>query len=152
MSVEENKRLAREWYELLGQARYEEARQYCSDDFVFYPMITKKLEGVDTFLALEGAHMDPCPGFTFQILNVIGEGDWVAVHFVYDGYLPDDVDKFHGMDISSRHSHHDVMTWVRFRDGKIVEKRAKYNEYFIYKQLGVPEILALDKKIKLPIK
>ncbi len=35
MSVEGNKRLARELYELLWQGRYEEARRYCSDEFIF---------------------------------------------------------------------------------------------------------------------
>ena len=33
MHTERNKRLAREWYELIGSARYEEAKAYVSDDF-----------------------------------------------------------------------------------------------------------------------
>lgn len=148
MSVEENKRLAREWYELLGQGRYDEAKTYCSEDFVFYPMITDKLEGVQAFVDLESSHMDPTPGFTFEIINLIGEGDWVAVHFIFDGILPEGVNEYLGMKVTNSHSHHDVMTWIRFRNGKIVEKRAKYNEYFVYRQLGVPEIIDLEKKKK----
>lgn len=105
LTHEEKKQLAREWYELLGQARYNEARKYCSEDFVFYPMITRRLEGVDQFLALEGSNMDPCPGFTFEILNLICEGDWVAVHFIFDGYLPEDVTEYLGLTITERHQH-----------------------------------------------
>lgn len=37
--VERNKQLAREWYALIGSARYEEAKAYVSDDFVYYPMM-----------------------------------------------------------------------------------------------------------------
>ena len=32
--VERNKQLAREWYALIGSARYEKAKAYVSDDFV----------------------------------------------------------------------------------------------------------------------
>lgn len=71
---------------------------------------------------------------------------------MFDGTLPKGVREYLGLQITNPHSRHDVMTWLRYQNGKIVEKRAKYNEYAIYKQHGVPEILALDKKICLPIK
>ena len=147
MSTEaRNKRLAREWYELIGQARYEEAKRYVSDDFVFYPMMTERLEGVDAFMERESSHMDPQPGFTFEILNIIAEGDWVAVHFMFDGWIPEDVHEYMGLPITQHHSRHDVMTWVRFNEeGKICEKRAKYNQFFILKQMGVPQILEMAK-------
>ena len=31
----------------------------------------------------------------------------------------------------------DFMCMLRFKDGKIIEKRAKYDRYFIFKSLGV---------------
>lgn len=143
--VERNKQLAREWYALIGSARYEEAKAYVSDDFVYYPMMSEKLEGVDAFIERESAHMDPQPGFTFEIINIIGEGDWVAVHIVFDGWIPEDVDTYMGLKITNSHSHHDFMTWLRFNeDGKICEKRAKYNQLFVLRQLGVPEIVKLN--------
>lgn len=77
MHTERNKRLAREWYELIGSARYEEAKAYVSEDFEFYPMIDNRLEGVYAFIELESSHMDPQPGFHFEILKIIGEGDLV---------------------------------------------------------------------------
>ncbi len=148
MDVERNKRLAREWYELLGSARYEEARSYVSDDFEFFPMIDERLSGVDRFIELESSHMDPQPGFRFEIIKVIGEGDLVAVHFVFDGWLPEDENTFLGLTATKKHSRHDVMTWLQFNEeGKICKKWAKYNMFFVFKQLGVPEIVALDEKI-----
>ena len=147
--VERNKRLAREWYELIGSARYEEAKVYVSDDFVFYPMIDQKLEGVERFIELESSHMDPQPGFRFEIVNIIGEGDYVAVHFIFDGWMPEDNDIFLGLKTTQRHSRHDVMTWLKFNeDGKICAKWAKYNMFFVLKQLDVKEILEVDEKIQ----
>ena len=148
MHTERNKRLAREWYELIGSARYEEAKAYVSDDFEFFPMIDTRLEGVDAFIELESSHMDPQPGFHFEILKIIGEGDLVAVHFVFDGWMPEDEDRFLGLKTTKKHSRHDVMTWLQFNEeGKICRKWAKYNMFFVLKQLGVPEILALDEQM-----
>ncbi len=146
--VERNKRLAREWYALIGSARYEEAKVYVSEDFEFYPMIDERLVGVDEFIRLESSHMDPQPGFHFEIINVIGEGDFVAVHFIHDGWMPENKDSFLGLTTTRKHSHHDVMTWLQFDEkGKICRKWAKYNMFYVLKQLGIPEILELDARI-----
>ncbi len=148
-TVERNKRLAREWYALIGSGRYEEAKAYVSEDFEFYPMIDTRLEGVEEFIRLESSHMDPQPGFTFDVIHVIGEGDLVAVHFIFDGWIPESEDEYMGLPIVNRHSRHDVMTWLQFnKEGKICKKWAKYNQFFILKQMGVSEILALDARMK----
>lgn len=148
--LERNKRLAREWYEFIGSAQYEKAKEYCSEDFVFWPMIFDGAKSFDLqgFIDLESSHMDATPGFTFEMLNVIAEGDWVACHWVFRGTFPDDSTDFCGIPIEGiggKESNHDVMTWLRFDDrGKIVEKRAKYNFFFVLKQLGEESILKLD--------
>ena len=148
MSVERNKQLATEWYGLLGQGKYAEAANYVSDDFVFYPMMNNKIEGVEAFVASESANMDPMPGFSFDMLNVIGEGDWVAVHFMFEGIFPEDTNEYLGLHITKKHSKHDVMAWVKFNEeGKICEKRMKANMFFVFEQAGVPEILALRKQM-----
>ena len=148
-NTERNKRLARDWYALSGSARYDEARAYVSDDFEFYPMIDERLEGVDAFIRLESSHMDPQPGFHFELLNVIDEGDYVAVHFIHEGDLPDAVNTFLGLKAEKKHSHHDVMTWLQFNEeGKICKKWAKYNMFYVLRELGVPEIVALDEKMR----
>lgn len=151
MTTEEMKSKTREWYKLIEAERFDEAKEYCSDDFVFYPMLTKKIEGAEKFVALESAHMSPCPGYKLEVINMIAEGDWVAVQLEFDGTLAED--NYLGVPVVKRRQHHDVMTWVRFNEeGKICEKRAKYNEYNIYKQHEIPEIMAFDEKLELPIK
>lgn len=147
-NTERNKQLAREWYSLIGSGQYEKAKAYVSDDFTFYPMIDTELKGVDKFIELESSHMDPQPGFHFDVINVIGEGNFVAVHFIFDGWLPEDVNHFMGLETRKKHSHHDVMTWLEFNEeGKICKKWAKYNMFYVLKQLGVQEIVSLDKII-----
>lgn len=64
--------------------------------------------------------MDPRPGFTFETLNVIGVGDFVAIHFSFDGQIPDEVDEFMGLKVTQKHSQHDVMTWQQFNDVRSV--------------------------------
>lgn len=40
----------------------------------------------------------------------------------------------------NKHCYMDFMTMLKFRDGKIIEKRAKYDRVFIYQQLGVENL------------
>lgn len=57
-------------------------------------------------------------------------------------------EKFIELESSQKHSRHDVMTWLKFNeDGKICAKWAKYNMFFVLKQLGVKEIVAVDEII-----
>lgn len=53
----------------------------------------------------------------------------------FDGTLIGD--EWHGIKVPKKHIYMDFMTMLKFKDGKIIEKRAKYDRYFIYKQLGV---------------
>lgn len=145
--VERNKRLAREWYEWIGKAAYDKVKEYTSDDFVFYPMNNIKLEGVDEFIKYESSNMDPFPGFKAEMKHLIGDGDWVAVHWIFDGYLPEGVHDWLGIETTKNHLVTDVMCFVKFNeDGKICEKHAKYNMLQSLAQLGVP---AADKIVNL---
>ena len=41
------------------------------------------------------------------------------------------------------------MTWLQFNEeGKICKKWAKYNMFYVLRELGVPEIVALDEKMR----
>ena len=51
--VRKNKELVRKFYELIAARRYDEAATLCSDDFVYYPEVHTKLEGVQAFIDLE---------------------------------------------------------------------------------------------------
>lgn len=138
--LERNKRLAREWFETIGRKEWDKLRPMASDDFAFFPMCYTKVD-FDTFAKMERAHMEPMPDYKVTITNVIGEGDWVAVHWIHDGHIPDDVDEYVGLKITKRHQYHDIMCILKFtEDGKVCEKHAKYNMVRVLEQMGVKEI------------
>ena len=123
-----NKRLAYDFYRYIGNADYEKAKAMCDpNEFIFHPMIYINAD-LDGFIDLEAMHMDPMPGFTFTICNIIAEGDWVAVHWIYDGVL--DGDSYMGMPCTENARQvHDIMSMLRFNaEGKIVEKTTQMVE------------------------
>ena len=66
-----NKRPAYDFYRYIGNADYEKAKAMCDpNEFIFHPMIYINAD-LDGFIDLEAMHMDPMPGFTFTICNII---------------------------------------------------------------------------------
>lgn len=142
-----NKRLAYDFYRYIGNADYQKAKAMCDpNEFIFHPMIYINAD-LDGFIDLEAMHMDPMPGFTFTICNIIAEGDWVAVHWIYDGVL--DGDSYMGMPCTENARQvHDIMSMLRFNaEGKIVEKRAKYNMLKVLAMMGIKEAVDLEKRM-----
>lgn len=129
-----NKEIARKFYELIAARKYDEAAKLCSDDFVYYPQVSTRLEGVDKFVKLESENMDPAGDFKMETKFIIAENDRVAVYLTFEGDLI--CDEWRGAKVTNKHIYIDFMTMLRFKDGKIVEKRAKYDRYDILKQLG----------------
>ena len=130
-----NKEVARKFYELIAAKKYDEAAKLCSDDFVYYPQVSTRLEGVDKFIKLESENMDPAGDFKMETKFIIAENDRVAVYLTFEGDLIGD--EWRGAKVNNKHIYIDFMTMLRFKDGKIVEKRAKYDRYDILKQLGI---------------
>ena len=133
-----NKLIARKFYELIANKEYDEAKKLCSDDFVYYPQVDICLKGADKFIELESSNMNPFGDFKMRTKFIIADNDRVAVYLTFEGDLLSE--EWHGVKVSNKHSYIDFMTMLKFRDGKIVEKRAKYDRYFIYKQLGVKQL------------
>ena len=133
--IQQNKITARKFYELIANKEYEEASKLCSDDFVYYPQVDTCLKGVEKFIELESGNMNPFGDFKMRTRFIIADNDRVAVYLTFDGTLIGD--EWHGIKVPKKHLYMDFMTMLKFRDGKIIEKRAKYDRYFIYKQLGV---------------
>ena len=134
--VRKNKELVRKFYELIAARRYDEAATLCSDDFVYYPEVHTKLEGVQAFIDLERSNMDPFGDFKMKVLFLAADGCRVAVYLTFEGTLQGD--SWHGVPVSKKEVFMDFMTWLTFNEeGKIIEKRAKYDRYDIFRQLGV---------------
>lgn len=85
--------------------------------------------------------MDPFGDFKMEVRFLAADGDRVAVYLVFGGTLQQDT--WHGVPAPKKELKIGFMTWLTFdEDGKIIEKRAKYDRYDMYKQLSV-ELLPL---------
>ena len=131
----ENKKTARRFYALLNQKRYDEAAELIHPDFVYWPQVDTCLHGGQAFMDIERANMDPCGDYKMRTKFIIAEDDRVAVYLTFDGTLLGD--NWHDVPVTNKHMVLDFMCMLRFKDGKIIEKRAKYDHYFIFKSLGV---------------
>lgn len=129
----QNKEIAKKFYELIAARKYDEAAKLCSDDFIYYPQVSARLEGVDKFIDLEKSNMEPAGDFNMETKFIIAENDRVAVYLTFEGDLL--TDTWHGVKVNNKHLYIDFMTMLRFKDGKIIEKRAKYDRFDILKQL-----------------
>lgn len=130
-----NKEIARKFYELIAARKYDEAAKLCSDDFVYYPQVSTRLNGVDKFIELEKGNMDPAGDFKMETKFIIAENDRAAVYLTFEGDLIQD--NWRGVKVNKRHVYFDFMTMLRFRDGKIIEKRAKYDRLDFLTQMEV---------------
>lgn len=115
--------------------KYDEAAKLCSDDFVYYPQVSTRLEGVDEFIKLEKGNMDPADDFKMETKFIIAENDRAAVYLTFEGNLIQD--NWRSAKVKNKHVYFDFMTMLRFKDGKIIEKRAKYDRLDFLNQMGV---------------
>ena len=128
-----NKEVAGKFYEYIANRQYDKAEELCHEDFVYYPQVDKCLHGAAAFVALERSNMDSFGDFDMQTKFLIAENDRVAVYLTFEGDLQ--TEGWHGVKARQKHMYMDFMTMLRFKDGKIIEKRAKYDRYYILKQL-----------------
>ena len=134
-----NKETAKMFYERIANKQYDKLFDLCDKNFVYYPQIHTKLEGLQAFIDYERANMDPAGDFKMEIERIAADGDFVAVYLTFEGTLLGD--SWHGVSTPKKHIMMDFMTWLTFNDaGKIIEKRAKYDRYDIFKQLGVTNL------------
>ena len=136
--MRKNKELVRKFYELIAARRYDEAATLCSEDFVYYPEVHTKLKGVQAFIDLERSNMDPFGDFKMTNQFMLTDEDRVAVYLTFEGTLQQD--EWHGVPVKNKDVYMDFMCMLKVKHGKIVEKRAKYDRYDIFKQLGVTNL------------
>ncbi|MEK3709386.1 hypothetical protein NST16_05020 [Bacillus sp. FSL K6-1005] len=53
MSVENNKELVRHYFETIEQEKYDDLKDFCHKDFVFYPQLDKPYPGVEGLIESE---------------------------------------------------------------------------------------------------
>lgn len=134
MSVETNKKLVRSFYEAIEQENYEALKDFCHQDFVFYPQVDTPFYGVKGLIESEKKNFDAFPGFKMPIKSMVAEGDQVAIYFTFEGThtgIP-----FHGASATGKNVKFSLMMLLRIADGKIIEKRSHVDMHDILRQLN----------------
>ncbi|MFC0273245.1 ester cyclase [Metabacillus herbersteinensis] len=134
MSVEANKELVRRFYETIEQENYEELKDFCHENFVFYPQLDTPFSGLKGLVESEKKNFDAFPGFRMPIHSIIAEGDQVAVYLIFEGThtgIP-----FFGVPATGKSVRFSLMMKLRIADGKIIEKRSHVDVNDILRQLN----------------
>ncbi len=135
-NADANRETAKRFYERIAARQYDRLFELCDENFVYYPQIHTRLNGLQAFIDHERANMDPFGDFKMKVLFLAADGCRVAVYLTFEGTLQGD--SWHGVPVSKKEVFMDFMTWLTFNEeGKIIEKRAKYDRYDIFRQLGV---------------
>ncbi|MEK5212362.1 ester cyclase [Bacillus subtilis] len=134
MSVENNKELVRRYFETIEQEKYEDLKDFCHKDFVFYPRVDTPFPGVEGLIESEKKNFDAFPRFKMPIKAMVAEGDLVAAYFIFEGRhtgIP-----FSGVPATGKSVKFSLMMLLRIADGKIIEHRAHVDVQDILRQLS----------------
>ncbi|MGJ9385599.1 ester cyclase [Salipaludibacillus sp. CF4.18] len=135
MSVEANKELVRNFYEAIEQEQYDSLKDFCHENFVFYPQIDIPFYGVDGLIESEKKNFEAFPDFKMPIKAIMAEGDQVAVYLIFEGTHTGS--PFFGVSATGSTVRFSLMMLLRVKDGKIIEKRSHVDVNDILRQLGV---------------
>ncbi|WP_366249566.1 ester cyclase [Terribacillus aidingensis] len=134
MSVETNKELVRSFFDLIEQENYDALKDYCHEEFVFYPQLDAPFPGVEGLIESEKKNFDAFPGFRMPILSMTAEEDRVAVYFLFEGKhtgIP-----FAGVPATGKNARFSLMILLKVKNGKIVEQRSHVDVHDIIRQIS----------------
>lgn len=134
MSVESNKELVRALYEAIGNEDYQALKDFCHEDFVFYPQINTPFPGVEGLIESEKKNFDAFNDFKMPIKELIAEGDLVAAYMEFTGTH---TGTFCGIEPTYKKVHFSLMMFLRIKDYKIIEKRSHVDVNDVMRQLKV---------------
>lgn len=122
MSVEANKDLVRRFFETIEEENYDALKDFCHDNYVFYPQMDNPFHGVEGLIQSEKKNFDAFPGFKMPIVEMVAEGDVVAAYFIFEGKhtgIP-----FAGVPAVGKEARFSLMILLRISEGKIIEQRS----------------------------
>lgn len=130
--IEQNKQLARDFYAAVNNEDYDAASKYLHKDFTFYVQVDHPILGAEGFVASEKKNFDAFGEFSFQILDLIAEGNKVAVYMLHEG--KHNKNAIMGLEPKGNDIRFSLMMWLTIEDGKIIEKRAHFDRTDIKEQ------------------
>jgi steroid delta-isomerase-like uncharacterized protein len=133
----DNKALARRWFEeVWNKGRVEAIDEMFASDGRAYGLGDQPL-GPSDFKTFHAAYRKAFPDMRIHIDHVIAEGDLVAMRWTvaatHRGELM-------GLVATGKPSRFEGMSFLRIRDGKIIEGWNVFDQLSMFKQLGVTNI------------
>ena len=133
MSVEANKELVRRFFETIEEENYDALRDFCHEDYVFYPQIDTPFPGVEGLTESEKKNFDAFPGFKMPIVEMVAEGDLVAAYFIFEGKHTGT--PVAGVPATGKEARFSLMILLRISEGKIIEQRSFVDVHDIIRQI-----------------
>lgn len=133
MSIEDNKKLVKRFYEAIERMDFDALHDMVHEDFVFYVQVDTPRPGVQGLIDSEKAAFQSYESFEFPVVAMVAEGDRVAayMHFIGRGYNGGNP----AIPANGRDIRISLMHLLTFKDGKIIEKRAHYDGLDAMRQL-----------------
>jgi steroid delta-isomerase-like uncharacterized protein len=133
MSIEDNKALARQAYEMLNQRNLALAGELYAPDIVDHNA-SRNIQGIDAFKQFLSMYLTASPDLHFTIEDQVAEGDKVATRYMAGGTH---LGPFMGIPPTGKHVIATGMSIIRVANGKIVEEWANGDDLGLLQQLGV---------------
>ena len=135
--MSDNKSVVRRYVEeILSQGRADAIDEVCAEDYVEYdPAWPGGQANRDHIRQAIPMYKKVFPDLLCTVEDVVAEGDKVAMYWKCSGT---NLGELRGRPPTGKHGEVDVMTLMRFRDGKAVEARSCYDLSAFRQQLGIP--------------
>jgi steroid delta-isomerase-like uncharacterized protein len=136
MSTQENKDIARRWWEALNQRTAPQLidETYASDYVLHDPSLAEPVQGVEGVREFVRSVLSAFPDAQYTIESLIAEGDRVAQHISVRGTHKAE---FQGIAATGKQVAVWVMVISRIANGKIVEEWQMFDALGMLKQMGV---------------
>ena len=141
MSLETNKRLTRRWFEeVWNQRRSDAIDELFADDGIAYGLDPLELHpppGPGPFRAFWQQFCGAFPDLYITVEDVIAEGDKTAVRISFRGTHRGD---HLGAPATGNAVNSTAISFIRWRDGKIIEAWNELDALGLFKQIGVARV------------
>jgi steroid delta-isomerase-like uncharacterized protein len=134
LDIQKNKELVRKFYDALEKEDYDTVAGLCHKDFVFYFQVDSPIKGAEGFVKSEKKNFDAFKGFTMRIHELLAEGDKVAAYMIFEGKHNNA--SVLGVEPTGNFIRFSLFMLLTIRDGKILEKRAHFDQSDIMAQLS----------------
>ncbi|MGA0601244.1 ester cyclase [Caulobacter sp. KR2-114] len=136
MSIEANKALVRTFYEAIDRADFAALDDLCHKDFVFYSQVDTPKPGVMGFVNSEKAAFDAFESVRFPLEQMVAEGDKVGAYLLFLG--KNQIRNLGDLKPRGKDLRISLFCLLTIKDGKIIEKRAHFDNADARAQLTAP--------------